>query len=399
MPRRRKALTDRLYQRGRVWWIWGYDNRGTRWFESTRQTERKAALAAARDIEQRRSVPTDRAADAFTLKAALMMILAEDRRSDARPKTVKFHQDKARHLIRVLGSGRRIATLTLADTNSYTDTRLAEGADRHTVQKEIRVLLQALYLAKSEGVYAGEPAHLKPAAFKKRRNYYQPREVWLTAYQAQSLIDHTSTGPQTRINRKPHVAAYLHLGVRKDELYQIEPEHVQLAARTVWVDGSKTDGSARIVQLSDTATALLRHKLRNAAPGRPLFEPWPSAARDLTAAYERAKTAERLRLGLDLSEPLPGWPEHISFNDLRRTFCSMMATAGVPMQHCARLLGHASLDMVMLVYARLAPESLQDAVDQLPALAIDGVTVGVTSQLRETSHAAQDELGSKSETA
>jgi integrase len=121
--------------------------------------------------------------------------------------------------------------------------------------------------------------------------------------------------------------------------------------------------------LSTTAKTIFKAKLKTAEPGEPLFEYWArgSAERDLKAAWKRARR-DALEKAKRKGRVLTGWPERISFNDLRRTFCSAMTTAGVPMQHCAELMGHASSDMVQFVYARLAPDSLHAAVDMLPGL-------------------------------
>lgn len=372
--RRRKALTDRLYLRGTTFWVWGYDSDGKRWAESTHQTSRAAALQAAREIEKRRAVPADRSeaaekANTLTLSEALEFVIDHDIRQGNQPKTIRFHRDKSRHLVRLLERETLVTEFIKngpAMTIDYMDKRLAEGAHRHTIQKEIRVLIQAMHCAKEKNLYAGDPSKLKPRALKKKKNFYTPVTRWLsTEAQAQALIDQMSTGPQVHVDRKGHVGAYLSVGVRKEELYLILPEHVNLKARTAWVDGTKTDGSARTVHLNTTARAIFKEKLKIAKPGKPIFEHWASADRDLRAAYERARetAAKALRIRI---EELTDWPDDLSFNDLRRTFCSLMATRGVPMQHCAKLLGHKSLDMVMEVYSRLTPESLQAAVDTLP---------------------------------
>jgi hypothetical protein len=63
-------------------------------------------------------------------------------------------------------------------------------------------------------------------------------------------------------------------------------------------------------------------------------------------------------------------PHSLSLNDLRRTFCSQMAKAGVPLQTCADLLGHTDDTMVKRVYRRCAPALLQAAMDMMPAMAL-----------------------------
>lgn len=458
---KRNALVDRLYLRGRIWWVWGYDINGTMWRESTGQNERKAALEAAKALELRRTVPADRAAEVakeYTLGDALAELRAEDVRANAAAKTIEFHRDRSRHLLRVYGRERRVAELSATTSNEYMDKRLAEGASRHTIQKEFRVLIQALRLAAEHGRYRGKPSDLMPRSLRKQDAFYQPRTTWLESVEyCQALIDHTSDfapdggnkrglkrqfvlsqdmrtpsdvvvergaaagivltrgevqtarrnellrvrreGSRARkVCRKLHVAAYIHTGVREGELYAIHPEHVKLEQRRVWVEGTKTAGSTRWVWLSETAVEIFRRKLRGKPPGQPIFEPWEKVDRDLKLAWRRARKslveAARAR-GEDLEAALP---MSLSCNDLRRTFCSLMASAGVPMQHCAKLMGHKSLDMVMEVYGRLTPESLESAVDALPALALPTVMVSVQVEVPKSDLDALVErsLGSES---
>lgn len=407
MSHQRTPLANRIYLRGRTWWMWGYDYAGKRYRESTHQTERKAALEAARKIEIERAVPADpaqSAASRLTLHDALALLLAEDKRNGAKPKTVEFHRNRGRHLIRVLTADRVVAhgVFALADTNAYTDARLEELGDtvkhRHTIQKEIRVLVQALNVARENGLYFGEPKALRPKAFKKTSAFYKPGESWLEdGEQCQALLDATSNPEFGKVNtdRKLHIAAWIHTGARREELLAILPKDVDLEARLVDIDGTKTDGSRRIVALSDTAVEIFRLKLRAARPGQPLFEAWGKADRDLKANWKRARAAlvaSRRATGLDDEADLleARLPRSLCCNDLRRTFCSLMAAAGVPAHHCADLLGHKSLDMVMGVYRRVAPASLHSAVAHLPALNLS-VTAAVTTKMRRELLDAQAE--------
>lgn len=383
---KRAPLEARLYLRGAVWWFWGYDYAGKRYRHSTHQTDRKSALEAARDEERRRAAAPDPAAAkpeaiALTLADVLRLLREEDLRNNARPNTLTFHRDRGRHLLRVLGQGYLVHSLELADTNRYTDVRLAEGdrtiKERHTIQKEIRTLTQALRVAKENGLYAGDPKALTPKAFRKQSKFYKPGNTWLAKPEyCQALIDETSTGgPQkARVNaeRKLDIAAYIHSGVRQQELWLINPEHVHLAKRYIEVDGTKTDGAKRNVAMSDTLHEIFARKMKGAKRGRPLFEPWHKVDRDLKANWLRAR-ARLLAAAADVDtrEALDHeLPQSLCCNDLRRTFCSLMAAAGVPLHHCADLMGHKSLTMIMEVYRQVSPASLHAAVATLPAFAL-----------------------------
>lgn len=395
---KRTPLERRVYLRGSVWWFRGYDANNVLYRESTHQTEKKTAIEVARKIERERAVPSDRAEaarKALTLEAALACLLKHDARVGARENTVTFHRNCGRHLVRVLEPDRLVHqdVFTIADTNDYTDKRLAEGSgskpERHSIQKEIRVLISALNCAKEMGLYTGDTKKLRPKAFAKQKLFYEPGTDWLeNGEQCAALLEHTSDSKygKSKVDRKPHVIAYIHTGVRRDELYLIHPEHVDIDRGVVEVDGTKTDGAKRTVALSTTAREVFRRQLRSARPGRPIFARWGKCNRDLTANWRRARGAliERARKRAEeAAAAASGEPDYraaerldvtlprrLSFNDLRRTFCSLMAAAGVPAHHCADLLGHKSLDMVMSVYKRVAPVSLQAAVDALPALPI-----------------------------
>lgn len=64
--------------------------------------------------------------------------------------------------------------------------------------------------------------------------------------------------------------------------------------------------------------------------------------------------------------------EHVVIKDLRRTFCSWMAQAGVPELHVIRLMGHGSSTMVRRVYAHFDDSSFEHAVAALPSVADTG---------------------------
>lgn len=85
--------------------------------------------------------------------------------------------------------------------------------------------------------------------------------------------------------------------------------------------------------------------------GQPLFPRWLNVRRDLEAACKRAGIAK------------------VSPNDLRRTFASWQAEAGVPEAVTASLTGHTSSQMVRRVYGRIGSDAKRDAMAKLPPLA------------------------------
>jgi len=140
---------------------------------------------------------------------------------------------------------------------------------------------------------------------------------------------------------REYLVAYRHLGVRRAEITKILPEHVHLDARWVHVDGSKTKKAKRDVPLTDDMVAILTRRLPLTAPGTPVF---PLDDKTMKQLYYRLHTALE-KAGIQLSG--------ISFNDLRRSFCTDMLLNDVSSSKVAALMGHETTKMVDGVYGRL----------------------------------------------
>lgn len=410
---KRNALEDRLYQRGRIWWFWAWDYAGKRYADTTHQSDKKAALAYARVEERRRAVPPDPNAAkpealGLTLGQAIKLLRADDIRNGASKSTLTVHANRGRHLVAYFGQDRCVAPgqFELTDSNAYTDHRLAEpkrphpDADikrRNSIAQEFTTLIHALRVAKANGLYDADPGRLRPQAFRKQARFYKPGDGWLrTAQQCDALVAHVcrSRTDKPRIDRRLHVLAYLHTGVRRNELGLIKPEHVHLDAGHVYIAGTKTTGAKRNVSLSPTAREVFARALKGAKRGQPVFAPWPGINRELREGWRDARAWLTETAGED---SVAGTPIDLKPNDLRRTFCSMLAAAGVPLHVCADLMGHKSLTMIMQVYRQVCPSANADAVAKLPALTLPTidlptgtVTDSVTNQLRETVSAAHD---------
>jgi integrase len=391
-----------------VLWCWGRDRQGKRWFRSTKQKDWPAARIAARAIEAAILVSADPArdkaearAEQLTLEAAVRLMLEAAMRADSSPENIEFLTTKSRHLLTALGSEKRVAEINLATVTKYADKRLAEGAHRHTVQKEIRVLTQALRRAQKLGLLSGK---LDPRSLMldELKGAYVPRSRWLGHDDLDVLL--SELGP----SRHDYVIVIAWTGLRLKELYGLTPESCDVGANEIHVAGTKTKKSRRRIPLAPAAREAVLRRLRVTPRGKPLFPVWHTMGRDLDAAtlriekrlnpgWERpqgrrghglgavdGKAPQRNAKGRPppkkgrVSPPIP-FPS-VTANDLRRTFASWLANSGVPLLQAAELMGHSSTKMLEEVYARLAPATLHSAIERMTGFRT--VTGGVTAAPR-----------------
>lgn len=369
----------RLTKRGNIYWASGYDRHGQRWRRSTKQRDRIAAQAVAAQIERELALDADQPRDeACTLAVALSLTIRHATKASRAEGTIEFLTTKARHLVRLIGDKKRCSRIELSDTMSYYHKRLDEGASPHTVSHELRVLVQALRRASKLGLYRPliDPGMLKP---DELRGAYVPRERWLPVPEYQALLvalDPERTKHSRSEDRRDYVIMWCSTGLRESELYGLEPRDVDFASGVLHVRGTKTAKAKRTIPLTPTALEVLERRKGKV----PMFPRWTTCQRDLMLACLRIEAAlnptlegpERNAMGRVVGgkrnrvRPANAF-DPVSPNDLRRTFASWLAQAGVPLHHAAKLMGHGSTAMLERVYARLAPETLRAAVAMLPS--------------------------------
>jgi len=352
MRRKRKA---NLYIRGRTWWVWFRDHRGKQIRRSTSQKDRALAEKAALKIEDEFfSAPPE--ADRITLEDALVRYLAKCERSKRAESTLEHYVGKARQLLRLLGPDARINGLRLHHIEEYIDVREQEILVRRpnstravaTVGKELGLLRSALrYMAKQRGddglkLYRFDTDEIFPEGVIGN---YQPRN------RALSISEYHQLYQAVWPDRREYLQAFCGLGCRDSELYRITPEDLDDAFERVRIPGTKTAGSERWLQPPADLWAMLTERAEHTEPGEPLFPAWSNVRRGLQVACKHA--------GID----------HVSPNDLRRTFATWQAEAGVPEAVTASLLGHTSSAMVRRVYAKIGTEAKREAMAKLPPLA------------------------------
>lgn len=279
------------------------------------------------------SHPAAYTAQVYTLHHALVDLLSRGMTDNAEG-TKSCYQQRAGHLVRLLGES-LLAELHIDDLQRFVDKRIAEGAARETVRKELCVFRRAVNLAGRRGIECPDAALLLP----RFRTRYNPRKQWLTREQFEELLGHLDE------DRAVWLLAAVYLGCRLSELEKLRWEDVAADFSVVHVRGTKTAGSDRLLPIHPRLGKVLRHRRRAAGPVLPK---WHNVRRDLTLLCRK--------LGIPKTTP----------NDLRRTFASWLVQAGESSFVVAQLLGHSSSTMVERVYGRLAPQTLRTAISKLP---------------------------------
>ncbi len=343
-----------LYLRGKVYYCWFYDHHGEQIRRSTRQTDRAVAKKAARKIEKEFWEQADKPA-AVTLETALSRYLAKTERAERSEQTLDYYFKKAKPLLRGLGRDTDINTLRMSHIEAYMDFRREEILERKpnssrsiaTIGKELGLLRSALnYLRKQRGadnkrLYRGDPTELFPEGVIGN---YKPVERALS--HAEYVLLYNALAPE----RREYLQAFCGLGVRDSELYGITPKDMDLPERRLRIPGTKTKGSERWMPAPAEVWDVLVRRASKTENGQPLFPRWGNVRRDLHNACAKA--------GI----------EHVSPNDLRRTFATWQAEAGVPESVTASLLGHANSSMLRRVYTQIGTEAKRAAMAKLPAL-------------------------------
>ncbi len=335
-------MAERLFKRGSVWYAWFYDANGNRYQRTTRQTDKRAAEATLREWERRAADPTYAASHEATLEEALRSLLRDRKLKGRADGTLDCYRVKAGHVARILGANLTLHQVTARVVDGFVDQRLAEGASRNTIHKELTVLRSTLKVAKRRGEFPGDIAAVMPDQFSPE---YKPRERFLTATQAQALL------AELEPDRAARVAFILATGARWSESDTARRGDIHLEGDVLRLRGTKTDGSDRRVPVVAFSVPLLEHALTyGEGEDGLLFRPWGNVRRDLAAACARA--------GIPSCTP----------NDLRRTFGTWWRQHGVEPHLIGSLLGHKDSRMVERVYGRMPVQSLGRALERRTGL-------------------------------
>jgi integrase len=269
-----------------------------------------------------------------------------------KPSTLGEYESMFRvHLLPTLGS-RPIDALRVEDLERYITGRLALGKAPKSIRNQLGLLHSICAYAQRRGWATDNPC----ARVEKPRDVDRDGEIrFLDEAEAQALLAEVRDDALGTVERPLYLTAMM-TGLRQGELLALRWRDVDWSAgrmrvRRSYVRGEfgspKSKRSSRAVPLADAVARALEHHFQ-----RSVYQ----ADEDLVFAHpalgtplDRSKVLKRFkataaRAGL----------EHVRFHDLRHTFGTRMAAAGVPMRTLQEWMGHRDFKTT-LIYADYAP--------------------------------------------
>lgn len=339
-----------LYKRGGVYW-YDFWFGGRRFRQSTGLRNKTAALRAEaiREAElaegkagivRHKPCPTF---EGFVNRGFLPWCETEHR---AHPRTYQRYVVSAKPLIKSFGK-LALDAISAGHVERFKQTRAGEASPAGT-NRDLAALRYMLNFAVRQGHILTNPVRgvrfLPEGPGSMRVVSHSEQQRYLKA--ANPLLRDAAT-------------LVLETGPRPEELFKIRREDVHLERRYLFVPGGKTRFARRNVPLTDGAIEVLKRR-RASARGCCLFphrldpnEPLTTIQKAHEEALREAKIHPPFRL-----------------YDLRHTFGSRSAMAGVDLATLKELMGHSTISVTMR-YVHPTPEHKREAMKKLERFNIE----------------------------
>jgi integrase len=153
----------------------------------------------------------------------------------------------------------------------------------------------------------------------------------------------------------------LQTGMRPEEAFRIEVRNVDLEHRTIFNPFGKTKAAKRKIPMSNDAFEVLKRRV-GAARG-----PWVFCSPSGPGRAENPDVhVQSVRKAHDAAIRRAGITDHFRLYDLRHTFATRAAQAGVDVLTLASLLGHTAVQMTMR-YVHPTDQHKREAAEKLEA--------------------------------
>jgi integrase len=341
-----------VYKRGGVYW-YDFWFRGIRYRESTGLTNKNAATDAesirrAELAEGRAGIVRREPCPKFEDFVKDDYLPWSEKQHEAHPRTHMRYKTSSRPLNKFFGK-LPLDAITTAHVEKFKQVR-SEDVSSAATNRDIAMLRFMLNYAMRKGMIVKNPV--------------QGVKLLPEGPGAMRIVSHKEQGRYlAAANRLLRDVATLILetGMRPEEVFTIRKENVHLTHGYVFVPTGKTRFARRNIPLTDTAKAVLRRRVAT-AKGAYLF---PSRE-DFNKPLTTVKKAHAEALNKAEIDP----PFRIY--DLRHTFGSRSAMAGVDLPTLKELMGHSDVSTTMR-YVHPTPEHKQEALRKLERFNVEQV--------------------------
>lgn len=352
-----------VYKRGGIWWIeFQYGDKRIRESAKTGRKTIAVEYEKQRRLELERAyagLPTEQAGRRVHCVSDLVKTFLETFHVNHRSKTVVSAKGRLKHVKRLLGNV-LLSDLTEDRIRRYIDARLSEGMTGRTVNMELQHLAQAI---------GREWGELWPRVRKLEERQDVGRA--LSPDEERRLLDAI---PQ--VKHSPLIGPFVRLallsGMRAEEIRTLRWSQCDFERRVITVGQAKTAaGSGREIPMNAQLYAVLSThaswyagKFGQARPSWCVF-PWgapqPCDPSKPTTSFKHAWETLREAAGVSCR-----------FHDLRHSFATSLAEAGVPESTMLALMGHMSRRMLER-YSHIRLKAKREAMD--------AVSVGVPTKV------------------
>ena len=349
-----------LFKRGKVWWMrLTYNGKQVR--SSTETSNKRLAekihAKVITQVAEGKWFARPKGEDK-TLSEFFDKYISEYTAYNKAKRTIRQEKGWARNMVAFFGDV-TLAEVTPSRVSAYKAHLREKGLAPASINSQRGFLRHAF----KKAVLEWEWLDSNPVENVGRERVRNARDRWLTLEEEQGLIEasliHVTGRGNTLEPRywlREIVVFALNTGMRQDEILSLRWPDVDLFRKTAMVVRSK-NGEKRTVPLNLRVFGLLKAKAK---------------ASDATSGYVFASEAETKILAPNLHRGFYGALKRsgitdFRFHDLRHTFATRLAQAGVDLYKVARLLGHKDIKMTQR-YAHHYPESLRDGVEVLDKL-------------------------------
>jgi integrase len=358
----------------KVWW-YEFSFAGRRVRESSKSSRKTIAIQAEdnrrKELQKAyagQGAPEAPAQRVRTVKSALAAY-QKTYPINHRSKSVAVVNERAPHLEKHLAN-LLMPDLTEDRIKAYMADRKAEGAGNRTINMELSVLTRAM---------GSKFQILWPKLKRLEENHDVGRA--LEPAEEKAILE-TAAKNRSRLIY-PFLYTLAWTGMRSDEARTLRWSQVNFEAAEIVVGKAKTEaGKGRRIPMSANLNAVLnQHATWCAAKLGPVQPDWfvfplsnRIAPKDPTKPVGSMKTAwETVRTSANVDCRL---------HDLRHTFCTKLAEAGVPESTMLDIMGHVSTAMLRR-YSHIRAQARRDAIDALESRQISNAVPKVSPKVSD----------------